>query len=77
VDGLEVTIDEPAIVLVEDTGKELTLDADKSTTDENGTRWTANSYQTTGGEGETFGPNHPNPPSVVLALRKDRDARKG
>jgi hypothetical protein len=39
--------------------------------DENGTRWTKDSYSTAdGSRGETFGPGHPRPPEKVVLLRQ-------
>jgi hypothetical protein len=62
----------PRVITVEETGRDYFLDDDDTITDDNGTLWFADGYITLEGKGDTFGPNHPNPPSIVKAIRKEK-----
>lgn len=47
------------------------ISKDGTVTDERGTKFTEGSATKENGEGETYGPNHPNPPIVVTFIRTE------
>lgn len=45
-------------------------------TDENGVRWTPTSHTLPSGEGETYGPGHPNRPAKTVELAEKQKAKE-
>jgi hypothetical protein len=66
----------PKPITIPDTKEEYILEDDDSITDKHGTRWTVGSATTASGEGDTYGPGHQNPPSIVKAIREDIRSRE-
>jgi len=60
----------PSKIDIPETNESYTLNDDNTVDDHKRNRWSATGVITATGEGDTYGPNHPNTPPIIAAIRR-------